>query len=308
MTKAGRLFALLEALQEQPSITGPQLAARVGVDTRTVRRDVVALHDLGIPVEAERGPAGGYRLRPGYRMPPLMLTGAEAAVIALGLLAARRNGLDAEGALAKVLRVLPDLVRMRVEALEDTLHFTGKPPSPDPPDADLVLVLADAALRGRRVAATYRTAAGAQTDRVLSPYGVVAHGGRWYAPAFDHARRELRAFRVDRLAQASVGSPGRPAPLGFDAVSFVSRTLARVPWRHEIEVLLAATPAQVAAQLPETLAELEAEGAGTRVRMRADSLDWVAGVLAATGYAFEVRRPEALRAAVHALGDRLRTV
>jgi predicted DNA-binding transcriptional regulator YafY len=100
MAKTDRVLELLEALQDRPAVSGPELAARLGVDTRTVRRDVDSLRALGIPVEAERGPAGGYRLRPGYRMPPLLFTTGEATAVALGLLAARRDGLDADGALA----------------------------------------------------------------------------------------------------------------------------------------------------------------------------------------------------------------
>src|SRR3954447_13053693 len=124
MSKVIRVLTLLEALQDRPSTTGPQLADRLGVDVRTVRRDVVALQDLGIPVEAERGPAGGYRLAPGFRMPPLMLAATEAAVVTLGLIAAARDGLDAQGVLAKIRRTLPDAVRARVEALEGTLRFS----------------------------------------------------------------------------------------------------------------------------------------------------------------------------------------
>ena len=110
MSKAERVLSLLEALQDHPSLTGPELARRLGIDVRSLRRDVTSLRDLGIPVDAERGPAGGYRLRPGYRMPPLMLTETEATAVALGLVAARRDGLDADGALAKIQRVLPDKV------------------------------------------------------------------------------------------------------------------------------------------------------------------------------------------------------
>src|SRR3954454_18017579 len=97
MAKTDRVLVLLEALQDRASATGPELAATLGVDVRTVRRDVVALHDLGIPVEPERAPAGGYRLPPGFRMPPLMLTAGEATAVTLGLIAARRDGLDADG-------------------------------------------------------------------------------------------------------------------------------------------------------------------------------------------------------------------
>src|SRR6185503_9069919 len=102
MAKTDRVLQLLEALQDRPSATGPELAQRLGVDVRTVRRDIVALRDLGIPVEGERGRGGSYRIRPGYRVPPLMFTGREAAAVALGLMAARRLGIEADGALTKV--------------------------------------------------------------------------------------------------------------------------------------------------------------------------------------------------------------
>jgi predicted DNA-binding transcriptional regulator YafY len=305
MAKAARVLALLEALQDEPSMTGPQLAARLGVDVRTVRRDVVSLQDLGIPVEAERGPAGGYRLRPGYRMPPLMLTPAEATAVALGLLAARRDGLDADGALAKIRRVLPDQVRRRVEALDQTLSFTATGHEPMPPKGEHLLLLAEAALRGRRVHATYVASDGERSERELSPYGVVSHRGRWYVPSHDHGRGELRSLRADRFSSVQLRGAGRRPPPDFEAVAFVSRTLARVPWTHEVEVLLQTPLAVAAAYFPPTLAELETSGEDTLLRMRAESLDWVAGLLAGAGCAFTIRRPDDLRQSVHALAERL---
>jgi predicted DNA-binding transcriptional regulator YafY len=305
MAKTDRVLELLEALQDRPSATGPELAARLGVDTRTVRRDVQSLRDLGIPVEAERGPAGGYRLRPGYRMPPLLFTTAEAAVIALGLLAARRDGLDADGALAKLHRVLPDRVRLRVEALEQTLQVTAPARDTSPPSSEHLLMLAEAAVRGRRVDADYTASDGARSERELSPYGLVAHSGRWYVPAHDHGRGELRALRADRFGAVRIGGPGEPAPPDFDAVAFVSRTLARVPWAHEVEVVLHAPLDAAAARFPPALAELEPDGERTVLRMRADSLDWVAGLLAGAGCDFTVRRPDELRASLRALARRL---
>jgi predicted DNA-binding transcriptional regulator YafY len=306
MAKAARVLVLLEALQDQASMTGPELATRLGVDVRTVRRDVVSLQDLGIPVEAERGPAGGYRLRPGYRMPPLMLSAAEATAVALGLLAARRDGLDADGALAKIRRVLPDEVRRRVEALEQTLSFTATGHDAMPPRGENLLLLADAALRGRRVHAVYVTSDGERSERELSPYGVVSHRGRWYVPAHDHGRDARRALRADRFRSVQLGGAGKPPPPDFDAVAFVSRTLARVPWTHEVEVLLHTPPADAAAHFPPTLAELEPSGEGTLLRMRAESLDWVAGLLAGAGCAFTIHRPDELRRSVRALAERLR--
>jgi predicted DNA-binding transcriptional regulator YafY len=306
MAKAARVLALLEALQDQSSLTGPDLATRLGVDVRTVRRDVVSLQDLGIPVEAERGPAGGYRLRPGYRMPPLMLTAAEATAVALGLLAARRDGLDADGALAKIRRVLPELVRRRVEALEQTLSFTASAPEAMPPKGEHLLLLAEAALRGRRVNAVYVASDGQRSERELSPYGVVSHRGRWYVPAHDHGRDTPRALRADRFRTVQLRGAGKPPPPDFDAVNFVSRTLARVPWTHEVEVLLHTPPADAAAHFPPTLAELEPSGEDTLLKMRAESLDWVARLLAGAGCDFTIRRPDELRGSVHALGERLR--
>jgi predicted DNA-binding transcriptional regulator YafY len=306
MTKAERVLTVLEALQDRASLSGPELARRLGVDSRTVRRDVASLRALGIPVEAERGPAGGYRLRPGYRMPPLMLTAAEATAVALGLIAARRDGLDADGALAKIGRALPERVRLRVEALEQTLGFTGRPHEATPPRGEHLLLLADAARRGRRVRARYTASNGTESERELSPYGVVSHRGRWYVPAFDHGRDAPRALRADRFSSVRTGGRGVPPARGFDAVEFVSRTLARVPWSHEVEVLLRTTPDAAAERFPPTLAELEREGDGTRLRMRAESLDWVAGLLAGAGCDFEIRRPAELRASVRALAERLR--
>src|SRR3954454_8505195 len=173
MAKTDRVLRLLEALQDRGSATGPELARRLGVDVRTLRRDIVSLRDLGIPVEGERGRGGSYRIRPGYRVPPLMFTTGEAAAVALGLLAARRLGLEADGALAKVRRVLPDRVRNGVESLEGMLGFTDQVEAA-PPDGETLLVLADAARRGRRVAASYTDSAGAASERELSPHGVVA--------------------------------------------------------------------------------------------------------------------------------------
>lgn len=305
MTKTGRVLALLEALQDRPSATGPELAALLGVDVRTVRRDVVSLQDLGVPVEAERGPGGGYRLRPGFRMPPLMLTATEATAVALGLIAARRDGLDAGGALAKIGRVLPDAVRLRVEALEQTLGFTGAGHEAMPPKGENLLLLAEAARRGRRVHARYAASDGTESDRELSPYGVVSHGGRWYVPAHDHGRGEPRALRADRFCTVRLGGRGKPPPAGFDAIAFVSRTLARVPWAHAVEVLLHTTPEAAAERFPATLAELEPAAGGTLLRMRADSLDWAAGLLAGAGCAFTIHRPDELRTSVRALADRL---
>ena len=123
-------------------------------------------------------------------------------------MAARRLGLETDGALAKVRRALPDRVRLPVESLEHTLGFTGSVDAA-PPDGETLLALADAARRGRRVRARYTDSGGAESARELSPYGVVAHAGRWYVPAYDHERGALRSLRADRVAAVRVGGRGR---------------------------------------------------------------------------------------------------
>jgi predicted DNA-binding transcriptional regulator YafY len=190
-----------------------------------------------------------------------------------------------------------------VEALEQTLRFTRAAREPAPPVGESLLALAEAARRGRRVLADYTTSAGESARREISPYGLVAHGGRWYVPAYDHGREAPRAFRADRFGAVSTGGPGAPAPEGFDAADFVTRTLARLPYSHAIEAVLHAPPEQI--PIPPALAELEPDEHGTRLRMRADSLDWAAGLLASAGCEFTVVAPAELRSAVRALGERL---
>jgi predicted DNA-binding transcriptional regulator YafY len=305
-----RLLELLEVLQTKPLVTGRELGDRLGVDRRTVRRDVAALQRLGIPVEGERGVGGGYRLRPGYRLPPLMLTEDEATAVVLGLTAARRLALGdpggTDGALSKIHRVLPDTLRRRVEALEAALAFTGSAITGEPPAGETVLLLAEAIRRGRRVRVSYRSFAGERTRRELSPYGLVVDAGRWYLAAHDDTRDALRTFRVDRIERAAiVDAAAESAPRDFDALAHVSRSLAQVPWPWEVDVLLELPLEDARRRIPGTLAELTAEDGGTALRMRVSSLDWAASLLAGLGCAFRVRGPAELRESVAALSQRL---
>jgi predicted DNA-binding transcriptional regulator YafY len=306
-----RLLELLELLQARPVATGGELAERLRVDARTVRRYVASLQDFGIPVEGQRGPAGGYRLRPGYKLPPLMLTDDEAAAVVLGLLAARRLGLvgadeAVEGALAKIHRVLPVRLRRQVEALETTLGFTLPDTLGAPVAGASVLLLADAIKLRRRVRTVYVTFEGETGERELSPYGLVVHAGRWYLAAYDHGRRALRTFRVDRMRDpAATDRAAEARPDGFDAVAHVSAALASVPWAWQVEVVLDLPLERAAERIPATLAELEQLDGRTLLRMRVESLDWMARLLAGLDCAFTIRRPDELRASVRDLAGRL---
>jgi predicted DNA-binding transcriptional regulator YafY len=304
-----RLLALLELLQARPLTTGREISDQLGIDARTVRRYIGVLQELGIPVEGQRGVGGGYRIRPGYRLPPLMLGDEEAVVVVLGLLATRGPGSDGseavDRALAKINRVLPSTLRRQVEALEETLGFTATTGGV-PADAAEVLLLADAIRRRRRLRTAYRSFSGEESDRELSPHGLVVHSGRWYLAAYDHMRDDLRTFRVDRMWRTALADGASvPPPENFDAVAYVSRSLASVPWKWEVEVLLELPLVDAARRIPATLAELVDDTEGTLLRMRVGSLDWMATVLAGLGCGFTIRRPEELRASVHALGERL---
>ena len=305
-----RLFELLELLQTQPLTTGRQIAGRLEIDPRTVRRYIGALQELGIPVEGQRGVGGGYRIRPGYRLPPLMLSDDEAVVVALGVIAAGRLGLtgstESDDALAKIHRVLPDGLRRRVEALETTLDFTTAVPAGAPVTGETVLLLADAIRRRRRLRVAYRSFSGEATRRELSPHGLVVHSGRWYLAAHDHDREDLRTFRVDRMRRAAIAKePAVAPPDGFDAAAYVRRSLARTPWPHKVEVLVHLSIEEATQRLPATLAELAEADGGTLLRMRVSSLDWMARVLAGLDCGFTIHQPDELRASVRGLADRL---
>ena len=311
LTPTARLLELLELLQGRPLTTGREISDQLGIDARTVRRYVAALQDLGIPVEGQRGVGGGYRIRPGYRLPPLMLSDDEAVVVALGVVASGQLGLTASAesvdtALAKIHRVLPDGLRRRVEALESTLDFTRSAPTGAPVTGERVLLLAEAIRGRRRVRTGYRAFSGEETRRELSPLGLVVHSGRWYLAAYDHLRDDLRTFRVDRMRRpALTREEAVPAPEGLDAVTYVSRSLARTPWRHDVVVLLHLPLEEASRRLPATLAELAEADGGTRLHMRVSSLEWMASVLAGVGCTFAVEEPEELRTSVRELADRL---
>ncbi|WP_338743254.1 YafY family protein [Actinomadura luteofluorescens] len=303
-----RVLAMLELLQANPRMGGAELARRLGVDERTVRRYAARLDDLGVPVVAERGRYGGYRLMPGYKLPPLMLTDDEATAVVLGLLAGWRLGLPGqatESALAKVQRVLPSVLRDRVQALRDTLGFTLAVRDSAAPDTGAVLTLAAAARERRRVRMRYQSWQGAETERDLDPYGLVFHSGRWYVTGHDHRSGEIRTFRVDRVAAAEPGTARFEPPDDVDPVQHVTLSLARVPYAHEVEVLLETDLAEARRRIPATTATLAEAAGGVVMTTRAERLDGMARMLAGLGFPFVIRRPDELRGHVRELAQAL---
>jgi hypothetical protein len=200
------------------------------VSERTIRRYAVALHDIGIPVDGQPGLGGGYRLRPGSRFPPLMLSDAEADAVAFGLMLAEQRGLaGAREAPAKITRVLPDRLTRRVARLRNELSFLGEP-DPAPASSETLLLIAEAIQRRRSLRIGYVRADGMESTREIDPLGLVARHGRWYVPARDRGREDLRTFRADRITHATIGEPAAPAEPGFDPAAYVVEMLARLPW------------------------------------------------------------------------------
>jgi predicted DNA-binding transcriptional regulator YafY len=313
-----RVLALLELLQSGGTQRLADLAARLGVDERTVRRYATHLADLDIPVTSVRGRHGGYRLAPGFRMPPLMLTDDEALAVLLGLATAARRGSApsaeaADTAIAKLTRVLPDALRHRLDALLETARFTEpRRPTPTAP-ASVLLTLAQATDERRPVAIAYASADGRRSERVLYPYGIVAHAGRWYVTGADSASGEVRTFRLDRISSPFLQHGSFERPEGFDPREQVLTGLAEAPHTHQVSLRARAEPAEVLAALPPGIAtvhDLDAAdpdvGRGwVRVRIQADRLEWLPAVLAGLAHPFVVEGPEELKVLVQRLARRL---
>lgn len=308
---ASRVLGMLELLQTHHHLTGADLGARLGVDERTVRRYATTLADLGIPVVAARGRYGGYRLSPGYKLPPLMLTDDEAAAVVLGLIAAEHLGLTTEApatgsALAKIRRVLPKNLAERLAGVQESLGFTiDRSATAARPATTTLLTLGAAARATRRVSITYRSWRGAVSLREVDPYGLVFHAGRWYVTGFDHKRGEIRTFRLDRIAAVDTGEATFVVPDGFDAVGHVTRSLAGVPYTWEVEVLFETDLAQVRRRVPASVAEITETGDGVLMKTRAQSLPGMAQMLAGLGWPFRIVGPPELREAVREHAERL---
>lgn len=304
-----RVLTILELLQSHREMSGPELAARLEVNTRTVRRYITMLQDLGIPVEAGRGRYGCYRLRPGFKLPPLMFTDAEVLAVTLGLLAARRLNLAAaapavEGALAKIGRVLPAALRESVQALQETLVLDF-PPTSAAPRSEIVSTLSIAAQQERRVLLRYSAWDAEVTERAVDVYGLVYRGGFWYAVGYCHLREDLRVFRLDRVRNVQLRDETYTRPRHFDCLEFVTRSIAMTPGQWQVEVLLETTLEEAQRIVPASLAMLEQTEGGVLLRCNSSNLEWMSYILVSLECSFIVRTPAELRDALLRLSEHI---
>ena len=302
MSSSARMLQLLSLLQTHRYWPGSELAGRLEVSDRTLRRDVDRLRGLGYPVHAVRGAAGGYQLQAGAAMPPLLLDDEEAVAIVVGLQAAAGGmvqGIEETSvrALSKVVQVMPPRLRRRVDALAAyTVPAVFSGSSGPTFDSELLGTLALACRDDERVGFGYRTRDGATMDRAVEPHRLVSVGRRWYLVGWDLTRHDWRSFRLDRMTGVTTtGARFRQRDLpGGDAAEFVKSGLSAVPQRHHVSVRVD-TPAEVVRRavghwgLVEELA-----GDACRLTMQVDDLAWPLFVLAGVEAEFEIEGPEEL--------------
>jgi predicted DNA-binding transcriptional regulator YafY len=302
---SARLLRLLSLLQARPAWTAPQLAERLAVTERTVRRDVARLRDLGYPVDAEPGPHGGYRLGRGGALPPLLLDDDEAVAVAVGLRAAADGsvvGLDdaTVSALAKLAQVLPAWLATRVAAVHGaTTELRGR--DPDRVDADLLVSLAQACRGGERLRLAYADRQGRASERLADPLRLVRAGPRWYLVARDLGRDAWRTFRVDRVA--SVRGTGQPADVSDppDAVDLVARGMAVAPYAVVARVRIDLPAAAALEVVPRTVGVHTPDGdAATVVEIGGSDAAGLARYLAGLAVPVTVLDPPDVAVAVRA--------
>jgi len=310
-SSAARLLHLLSLFTTRPVWNATELAERLGVTTRTVRRDVAQLRDLGYPIESDAGRTGGYRLGAGGRLPPLLLTDDEAVAVAIGLRLATGHGVaddvDASmSALIKLEQVLPPVLRDRVGALNAATDLVARERVAPAVDPEALLTLAAACRHHERLTFVHHADAGAVTDRRVEPYRLVSVQRRWYLVVWDLERRDWRTFRVDRIQDVvATGHTFEPADAP-DAASMVVEGIARYPYEVQAEIMLD-VPIDVARDcVPPTVGVLEAlDDTHTRMFIGADDCEWIARFLAGLGCGFEIVSPPELVTALHQLAERL---
>lgn len=302
-----RALQLLEILQSAQLRTVTELSQRLGVDERTVRRDVARLADLGLPVEALRGRYGGYRLATGHRGLPLMFSNEEVVAVYLGLSQAQaatpEPEIPAQTALAKIKRALPNADAKRIDTLLAVMTGSHAAVAVDP---GVMLSLAEAVNRRHVLELRYLNGKGIPSRRTIHPYGLAAHSNRWYLLAFDTDRQEERTFRVDRIRSVRAISGTFMPPNQVDMRSHLIDHFAEADYRWHVVLYIQAAAEHIRSHLPASIARLEKLDRGMgrvddgdsswhRAEIHAESLDWLPSVIAGLDCEVVIESPDELR-------------
>jgi predicted DNA-binding transcriptional regulator YafY len=312
---SARLLKLLSLLQAHKEWSGPELSARLGVSTRTIRNDVERLRSLGYPVHATPGVAGGYRLGAGAALPPLLLDDEEAVAVAVGLGRAAGGGVagieeSSVRALAKLEQVLPSRLRRRVSTLNAfTVQIPGQIPGKSPLVAPEVLTtIANAARDRERLRFDYTGHDGADSVRDVEPYRLVHRHSRWYLVGYDTERRDWRTFRADRVRPRTPAGPRftqRDLPADGDVAAYVEKGVNTAMWRHRGTVLVRVPAEALRARLPSPELDIEpVDDDSCLLRLGSDDLNGMAAWVGFLGLDFEVLDPPELVDAVRVLAER----
>jgi predicted DNA-binding transcriptional regulator YafY len=310
MDTATRLLRLLSLLHSRPHWDGAELAARLEITPRTVRRDVARLRSLGYPIDAEAGIGGGYRLGPGGRLPPLLLEDAEAVAIAVGLRVATTttvSGVEeaAISALAKLHQVLPVRLREQVDAIG--AHTTQLPQGELPPvDGGVLVTLAVGCRHTEGIRFRYRTHNGTESERSVEPLQIVHTGRRWYLVARDRDRQAWRTFRIDRITEPELTGSRYHFDDPPDPVALVAEGTGVAPWDIVARVRVQADAATVARLIPPSQGLVDPIDENTcEVRFAANELGPLVSGVIRIYWPFEILDPPELRTAVHKHARRL---
>jgi predicted DNA-binding transcriptional regulator YafY len=307
VSPTARALLALEVIQNSPGITAAGLGDRLGVTERAARRYVSILREADLPIDSVSGPGGGYRVGRGLRLAPLMFTAAEAIGLAMAVLEGHRHAAQPTdlvgGALAKILRVLPERVAGPVRAVREVSAPRSEAAARASPE--LTTALVEACIAARPLRLIYRLGRAADPVMEVDPWAVVLRHSRWYLLCWSHSRQALRALRVDRIAEAEMLAGTFTPPPDLDALRTLEDHLSK-GWTHPVEVLIDAKAEETARWLPRNLGRLEPDDEGrTRLRATTSDPDWYARQIAAIPAPFRVIASPELQRATAALGQRL---
>ena len=297
-----RVLAVLELLQSHRRMTGQELAQRLEVNIRTLRRYITMLQDLGIPILAERGRYGAYTLGAGFRLPPMMFTNDEALALELGLLAAEQlnmteQGFAIESARAKLEYVMPLELQARSRALSQTIHL-GLEAYASPASTQIMLIVSSATRERQQLFLRYQPEKEEASEREFDPYGITFRRGRWYVVGWCHLRQAIRSFRMDRILEAKITDVHFSPPENFDALQHVQQSIALLPRAFSFEILLKTDLLTAQRHIFDILGVLEPCEGGVLMRGGAEELPWLAQVLSGLPFAFVIHEPAELRQAL----------
>ncbi|MBF9128147.1 WYL domain-containing protein [Plantactinospora sp. S1510] len=307
LSPTARALRAIEILQTRPGTTADELGERLGVTERAARRYVGILREAGIPVESARGPHGGYRLRRGTKLPPVVFTQAEALGLVMAVLDGQPAAADVEdlvgSALAKVIQALPESVGRQAGALREHAWTAPDRYSARPDPATTSALVAAVAVR-RRVLVTYRSESGKEWEAEVDPWAVVVRHGRWYLLCHSHRAEAIRTYRVDRIRAVQQIAYEFEPPEDLDPVAALEENLG-TGWEFPTRVLFDAPLAEVAPWIRPPMGRLEASGdgcvlVGSTSNPTMYAQEWLANV----PFAFRVDGGPELRAAMETLAAR----